>query len=137
MHTREAYFSSLSTAKSAEGAAHPQGIRSVQKGSQNYADISFGDFLDLINPLQHIPLVSNLYQNATGDKISPVASMIGGAILGGSLGFAMAGIHAVFEEATGKNLFESVLNPTPTTPDYTKRYHRIANAHKPDGHLFA
>ena len=31
--------------------------------------LSFGDFLEIINPLQHIPVVSTLYRMVTGDEI--------------------------------------------------------------------
>ena len=60
-------------------------------------DDSFGigDVIDMINPLQHIPIVSNLYQSATGDKIGSVAMIVGGAIFGGPLGaLTSAGIIA-------------------------------------------
>jgi hypothetical protein len=139
MMSRAAYFSSLGSANSADTVARPQGVRSVQKNTQRHDDLSFGDVLEMINPLQHIPLVSNLYQNATGTKISPLAHMIGGAILGGPLGFAVAGINAVFEEGTGRSLLENIISPdTDAKPvDYAARYKQIANAHRPDAHLFA
>ena len=51
-------------------------------------DQSFGfsDIVDMINPLQHIPVVSNLYQSATGDTMGSVAQIVGGAIFGGPIG---------------------------------------------------
>lgn len=55
----------------------------------------FADIIDMINPLQHIPVVSNLYQSATGDTIGAVAMIVGGAIFGGPLGaLTSAGIVA-------------------------------------------
>src|SRR5262245_26205974 len=60
------------------------------------------DFLDLINPLQHIPGVSTLYQAATGDTASAGVQMIGGAVLGGLPGLAMAAAGAIFSGITGK-----------------------------------
>ena len=33
-------------------------------------NFSFWDFLDIINPLQHIPIVSNIYRSLTGDEIA-------------------------------------------------------------------
>ncbi|MBT5663730.1 MAG: hypothetical protein HOJ06_00205, partial [Rhodospirillaceae bacterium] len=39
--------------------------------------LTFGDVLDIINPLQHIPVVSTLYRELTGDEISPGARMAG------------------------------------------------------------
>jgi hypothetical protein len=32
---------------------------------------TFAEFLDIINPLQHIPVVSTIYRAITGDQISP------------------------------------------------------------------
>lgn len=55
----------------------------------------FGDIVDMINPLQHIPVVSNFYQSATGDTIGAIAMIVGGAIFGGPLGaLTSAGIVA-------------------------------------------
>ncbi len=61
--------------------------------------LTFEDFLDLINPLQHIPVVSTVYRAITGDTISPVARVAGGAILGGPMGALLAGLAAAADEA--------------------------------------
>ena len=60
------------------------------KDKANSRDSEFGflDFLDIINPLQHIPLVSTIYQHVTGDMIKPAANILGGALFGGPLGAA-------------------------------------------------
>ena len=36
-------------------------------------DMSFGDFLGVINPLQHLPIIGTLYRSLTGDTIQPAA----------------------------------------------------------------
>jgi hypothetical protein len=72
-------------------------------------EISFGDFLDVINPLQHIPIVGTIYRALTGDEISPPASIFGGFLFGGPLGFVLAIANAIFEEASGQDLGETVL----------------------------
>jgi hypothetical protein len=59
------------------------------------ATMSFDDFLDMINPLQHIPLVSSIYRGITGDTISPVARIAGDALYGGVMGIASAGLAAL------------------------------------------
>lgn len=46
----------------------------------------FGDIIDMINPLQHIPVVNKFYQSATGDTIGSIAMIVGGAIFGGPIG---------------------------------------------------
>lgn len=65
---------------------------------------SFWDFLDVINPLQHIPIVNNLYREATGDKIGVAARLVGGALFGlGPLGLVAAAANCVLEESTGRD----------------------------------
>lgn len=62
---------------------------------------SFWDLLDVINPLQHIPIINDLYREATGDKIGVGARLAGGALFGGPVGLIGAALNAVLEEATG------------------------------------
>jgi hypothetical protein len=62
--------------------------------------LTFEDFIDIINPLQHIPVVSTIYRLITGDEIGIGARLAGGALFGGAVGFAVAGIVAGFEEAS-------------------------------------
>lgn len=71
--------------------------------------LSFFDFLDLINPLQHIPIVSSIYRQLTGDTIRPEIQMAGAALLGGPVGLLAAGAHAVFEAENGRGFGEEVL----------------------------
>ncbi|WP_282604781.1 hypothetical protein [Pelagibius sp. Alg239-R121] len=75
----------------------------------NNEDFGFWDFIDIINPLQHIPVVSTLYRELTGDEISAPARIMGGALYGGPLGFAASIGNAVLEEATGKDAGEMAL----------------------------
>ncbi|MBO6784419.1 MAG: hypothetical protein JJ899_14285, partial [Alphaproteobacteria bacterium] len=71
-------------------------------------EVAAGEFLstllDIINPLQHIPLVSNLYREITGDEIEPAARVVGGAVFGGPLGFASATANVVLEQASGRDM---------------------------------
>ncbi len=69
---------------------------------------SFGDFLDLINPLQHIPIVGTLYRAATGDDISMGSSILGGGLFGGILGAGAAVVNAVIKEATGGEIVDHI-----------------------------
>jgi len=70
---------------------------------------SFGDFLDVINPLQHIPIVNDIYREITGDKIGVGARLAGGALYGGPIGLIGAAINAVVEEATGHDIGGTVI----------------------------
>ncbi len=70
---------------------------------------SFKDVLDVLNPLQHIPIVSTIYHALTGDTESSGASLVGGALYGGPLGFAGALISQVVETQTGKGIGGNIL----------------------------
>ncbi len=65
---------------------------------------SFDDFLDMINPLQHLPVVSTLYREMTGDEMEPASRIVGGAIYGGPVGAGISVAEAVIEEATGNDV---------------------------------
>ena len=70
---------------------------------------TFGDILDLINPLQHLPVISTLYRKFTGDEIAAAPRILGGGIFGGPLGVASAAVGVAVEAATGKDIGEHVL----------------------------
>jgi hypothetical protein len=70
---------------------------------------SFGDLLDVINPLQHIPVIGTLYRAITGDEIGTAPRLVGDFLFGGPIGF-MAGVLAVgIKDQTGKDPGEQVL----------------------------
>lgn len=64
----------------------------------------FETVLDIVNPLQHIPVVSTIYRAITGDQIAAPARLIGGALFGGPLGFASTVGNLMLEDATGNDL---------------------------------
>jgi hypothetical protein len=71
-------------------------------------ELSFWDFLDVVNPLQHIPIVNHIYRAVTGDTIKPHAQIIGSTLFGGPLGFAVATASTVVETANGEPMMTSV-----------------------------
>ena len=70
---------------------------------------SFLDFLDIINPLQHIPLVATLYREITGDEIDPGSRLVGSALYGGPIGAVTSLINVMVEFDTGKDIGEHAL----------------------------
>ncbi|MGY0793996.1 hypothetical protein ACW7BJ_31940 [Azospirillum argentinense] len=70
---------------------------------QEAADLSldFGDLLDAVNPLQHLPGVSQIYRHATGDEIGLPARLAGGFLFGGPIGLLGSAAMAAFEAVTG------------------------------------
>lgn len=82
-----------------------QNLRSAQAEDGTAKDaMSFGDLIDTINPLQHIPLVSSIYRELTGDTISNQARIAGGALYGGPIGFVASMIDSAIDVATGEDL---------------------------------
>ena len=72
---------------------------------------SFKDILDMINPLQHLPVISTLYRKLTGETIGGVARIVGGAIYGRAGGIASmisSVANAIFGAVTGKDMGERI-----------------------------
>jgi hypothetical protein len=87
-------------------AEDKQSIRWWSNGS-----FSFKDILDMLNPLQHLPVISTLYRKLTGDTIGGVARIIGGAIYGRAGGIASmisSVANAIFGAVTGKDMGERI-----------------------------
>ena len=83
-----------------EGA--PNGSHVAQKTDFFGADgLDFEDVLDIVNPLQHLPLVATAYRALTGDEISAGARVIGGGLYGGPAGVFTGAIDAAIAEANG------------------------------------
>ncbi|MFB3151636.1 MAG: hypothetical protein ACE10M_13850 [Alphaproteobacteria bacterium] len=71
--------------------------------------LTFGDILDIINPLQHIPIVSTIYRAITGDDIAAAPKIAGGALFGGVIGLVVSIIDTVIEQITGQDTGEHLL----------------------------
>lgn len=69
---------------------------------------SFKDFLDIINPLQHIPIVNTIYRELTGDEPGALARVAGGALYGGVIGMALEATDAIIDDETGKDVGEHI-----------------------------
>lgn len=79
------------------------------RGVEIQSDMSFGDFLDVLNPLQHIPIVGTIYREITGDTIKPAAKVMGGILFGGVVGGMASIANAVVEEAQGKDFGDQIM----------------------------
>lgn len=72
-------------------------------------DFTFGDFLDIINPLQHLPVVGTLYRAVTGDTIKTPEKIMGDTLYGGPLGGLSAIADSLYQQKTGKSFGDTVL----------------------------
>ena len=76
---------------------------------------TFGDLIDIVNPLQHIPVVSNIYRSITGDTIAPAMEIAGGALFGGPLG-ALFSVASVVVTNLNTNDIDPEANPSGVDP---------------------
>ena len=85
-----------------------------RRGSMLFGDdgLSFRDILDLVNPLQHIPVVGNLYRKLTGDTIDPAIRVAGGALFGGPLGAVLSLGSILVEHGRDADAASPVLEDT-------------------------
>ena len=69
----------------------------------------FHHILDVINPLQHLPVVGTIYRAITGEHIGPIEKIAGDGLYGGILGAATSAADVAFEAITGKSVEDTVL----------------------------
>ncbi|MEQ8165132.1 MAG: hypothetical protein RIC93_03540, partial [Alphaproteobacteria bacterium] len=80
----------------------------------------FDHLLDVVNPMQHIPVVSNFYREYVDDPISAVPRILGGALFGGPIGAASAAANAVLDWISGDDLGGHVIalfRASPAAPE--------------------
>ena len=112
---RESSFSEIAAEVEAETPGQPvvPSRTGDAKPAQPFAfwqdgDFSFGDFLDIINPLQHVPIVATLYRNMSGDKIGAASRVIGGALWGRIGGLVSGVVNVVVDWFTGKDVGDHI-----------------------------
>jgi hypothetical protein len=124
--------------RSAARARHAGGNRVFDVGPgadhpTEQAELGFADLLDVINPLQHIPVVSSLYRQISGDEIEAPARILGGTLYGGPLGFVYATSNALVAEVGGDDLGGQVLAQLFGSPDdATGAATAVAQAPRPE-----
>lgn len=72
-------------------------------------EFSFGDVVDMINPLHHLPVIGMIYRNLTDDTIKPISNIIGGTIFGGPMGAVTSTVNAIIKNRTGRDIAENAL----------------------------
>ncbi|NDF12855.1 MAG: hypothetical protein EB060_08620 [Proteobacteria bacterium] len=95
-----------------------QAYQKAQKEQRESASTSFwgngdlpslGDIIDTINPLQHIPVVSDIYRQITGDDASTGSKIAGGALYGGIAGLLASFLDITAEQTNGKDSTNTLL----------------------------
>src|SRR5690349_16389004 len=119
--------SANTAASTAESSPSTNGTQTASSSSMPF---SFDDFVDVINPLQHLPIISTLYEHYANDPINTFPKIAGDTLYGGPLGLLSSVAETAFEKITGKSFGDTVLawvtgdkSPAPATA--------IASAAKP------
>ncbi|MEM8785820.1 MAG: hypothetical protein AAGF19_08190 [Pseudomonadota bacterium] len=91
-------------------AEAPDGTSSNRQGLFGGDGPSFGDLIDTLNPLHHVPIVGTAYRALTGDELSHGPRIIGGAAFAGPIGLLSAGVNIALVEETGRDAGQTVLS---------------------------
>jgi len=76
---------------------------------QSREAFQFGDVVDIVNPLHHLPVVGMVYRGLTDDVIGPAAQIVGGALYGGPIGAVTGTVNAVTQMRTGKDVGDHMM----------------------------
>lgn len=95
-------------------------------------NLTFNDVLDTLNPLQHIPVISDIYRELTGDSISEQARVMGGTLYGGPIGLissvATAAIAAANDgEDLGQQAIAAVFGSDEEAQTASEKLARVTN----------
>lgn len=102
----DGFNSHLENAIAYAPASHPMqdNTQIISKNPSAQESFKFGDVIDMVNPLQHIPVVGMVYRGLTGDDLHPMAHIVGGALYGGPIGAVSGTVNAITQMQTGQDL---------------------------------
>jgi len=69
----------------------------------------FHHLWDVVNPLQHIPVIGTIYRAITGEKLDAVEKIAGDTLYGGLWGAVSSIADVAFEGLTGKSFEDTAL----------------------------
>lgn len=69
----------------------------------------FDHLLDVVNPLQHLPVIGTIYRAVTGDKMGSFEKIAGDTLYGGMWGAIASIADVAFEGITGKSFEDTAL----------------------------
>jgi hypothetical protein len=96
---------------SSPGSARAEAVTSTATKAADVKEDEgfFGHLLDVVNPLQHLPIIGTIYRAITGDKMGPVEKIAGDTLYGGMWGAIAAIADVAFEGITGKSFEDTAL----------------------------
>jgi hypothetical protein len=69
----------------------------------------FHHLWDVVNPLQHLPVIGTIYRAITGEHLDPVEKIAGDTLYGGLWGAVASIADVAFEGLTGKSFEDTAL----------------------------
>lgn len=122
----------VSLAKESKTVTFANALAEAENATPPKKEESFGflDLLDVINPLQHLPVIGTIYRAVTGDEIKPAARIIGDTAFGGVVGAATAIADTAIEASTGKDVgghVAGIFHPSPPSAELSGTTIALAN----------
>ncbi len=108
MSVHDVRFASYAPAPAAALPALPPAAAQAG-GAAGHGGSFFSELLDIINPLQHLPVIGTIYRALTGEHVDTFARVAGDTLYGGVWGAATAVADVAFEAITGKSAEDTVL----------------------------
>jgi len=68
------------------------------------------DAFDTFNIFQHIPIISAIYRDVSGQDLSTVSKLAGGYVYGGAIGVAFSALDLAIENITGTTINDTIVN---------------------------
>jgi hypothetical protein len=99
----------LDPALSAPSASPPAAAVAKAASKSSEWDFSFHNLIQILNPLEHLPIVGTIYRAITGTSIGVPERIADDALYGGLWGAVSGAADAAFEAITGKDLGATVL----------------------------
>jgi hypothetical protein len=87
----------------------PENVTSTAPKTGDQDESFFHHMLDVVNPLQHLPVIGTIYRAITGEHIGPVEKIAGDALYGGLWGAVSSIADVALEQITGKSAEDTVL----------------------------
>lgn len=79
------------------------------------------DGFDIVNVLNHLPVVSEVYKKAVAHEVSPISKLAGGYLYGGPMGLAFSAL-----DLTAEHVFDDTIGGLITNFDYGKLFAGIS-----------
>jgi hypothetical protein len=100
---------SIAATTSTAAPVSPSAVPQTPDKNADAWDFSFKNLLDIVNPLQHIPVISTIYRKLTGDVPATPEKIAGDTLYGGVVGLFSSLADSAFEAVTGKDFGDTML----------------------------